>query len=107
MTRVFYVAPDFKDGFLLNGQAPTVTGSAPRFNVNGQIVWATITEAIPTTRRVDASAVTTIYIGTATAGMDENYIHHIVRATFDPLGVLQTKLSAIGTWVNRAQLTYS
>lgn len=58
--------------------------------------------------RVDASSVSTIYVGRAPVGTAENANGWTVtRTTYTSLGVLSTTAKASGAWVNRAQLTYS
>jgi len=59
-------------------------------------------------RRIDASAITTIYVGRAAAGTAENATGWtVIRTTYSALGVLQTTATASGAWTARASLTYS
>lgn len=62
-------------------------------------------------RRIDASAITTIYHGRAPAGTAESAAGWTIsRTTYSALGVLTSTSpppTATGAWTNRASLTYS
>jgi hypothetical protein len=60
-------------------------------------------------RRIDASAITTIYAGRAPAGTAESATGWTVtRTTFSALGaLLPPPVTGSGAWANRASLTYS
>jgi hypothetical protein len=60
-------------------------------------------------RRIDASAITTIYHGRAPAGTAENATGWTVtRTTFSALGaLLPPPVTGSGAWASRASLTYS
>jgi hypothetical protein len=59
-------------------------------------------------RRIDASGITTIYVGRAAAGTAESATGWtVIRTTYSALGALQTTATGSGAWINRASLTYS
>jgi hypothetical protein len=86
---------------LVQGTNVTITGSWPNQTINA-------TGASALVRRIDASAVTTIYNARAPAGTAESATGWtIIRTTFSNLGAELTEGTASGAYTNRASLTYS
>lgn len=108
MAREFLTPADLRGGLLING-APGATGQVPTRQADGSIAWQTPAGGSASlVRRIDASAVTTIYNGRAPAGTAENATGWtIIRTTYSALGALQTTTTATGAWTDRASLTYS